>query len=87
MSILELSSSCLCRPEVNIMPWDEQFRDIKNGSQRTKWLRRVPLAFWRGNPGVAAPIRTELLQCNDSMKWGAEILVQVWLDSFSEIIN
>ncbi|GKV26213.1 hypothetical protein SLEP1_g35556 [Rubroshorea leprosula] len=67
-------------PETNIKPWDEQFREIKKGSQKIKWGKKLPHAFWKGNPDVDSPIRTELLQCNHSRKWGAQILRQNWVE-------
>lgn len=65
-------------PEVNIKPWDEEFKDIKQGSQARSWSMKVPRAFWKGNPDVVSPIRSELMQCNHS-KWGARIIRQDWL--------
>ncbi|PON85486.1 Lipopolysaccharide-modifying protein [Trema orientale] len=65
-------------PETNLNPWDEEFRDIKHGSQKMNWTRRWPRAFWKGNPDVGSPVRTELLNCNHSRKWGAQILRQDW---------
>ncbi|XVF05327.1 hypothetical protein REPUB_Repub05bG0162800 [Reevesia pubescens] len=65
-------------PETNIQPWDEQFKDIKHGSQAQSWAKKVPRAFWKGNPDVEAPIRQELMQCNHSRLWGAQIIRQNW---------
>lgn len=65
-------------PEINIRPWQEEFPDIKQGAQVVSWKNKNPLAYWKGNPDVASPLRTELLTCNDSMKWGAEIMRQDW---------
>lgn len=65
-------------PETNIRPWNEEFPDIKRGSQTESWSRKFPHAYWKGNPDVGSPIRTELLQCNDTRKWGAQILSQDW---------
>ncbi|OMO84314.1 Lipopolysaccharide-modifying protein [Corchorus capsularis] len=67
-------------PETNIYPWDEQFRDIKKGSQAQNWANKWPRAFWKGNPDVGAPIRLELMQCNDTNLWHAEIIRQNWLE-------
>ncbi|XWS71573.1 hypothetical protein CRYUN_Cryun03dG0149500 [Craigia yunnanensis] len=63
-------------PEINIEPWDEQFKDIKQGSQAQIWTKKFPRAFWKGNPDVEAPIRQELMQCNHSRLWGAQIIRQ-----------
>ncbi|XP_011080692.1 O-glucosyltransferase rumi homolog [Sesamum indicum] len=64
--------------EINIRPWDEEFRSIKKGSKRRNWSRKYPFAYWKGNPDVVSPIRLELLQCNDTQLWGAQILRQDW---------
>lgn len=66
-----------CRPEVNIEPWDKEFRSIKEGSQALDWTEKHPTAHWKGNPDVDSPVRTELLHCNESRSWGAEIMRQV----------
>ena len=66
-----------CRPEVNIGPWDEEFSDIKKGSRSRSWQRKWPVAYWKGNPDVGATIRTELLTCNHSRLWRAQIMRQV----------
>ncbi|CAN1328990.1 hypothetical protein LINPERPRIM_LOCUS34549 [Linum perenne] len=63
--------------EINIGPWSEEFPDIKRGSRAERWRSKQPRAFWKGNPDVVSPIRMELLQCNDSRKWGAQIMRQV----------
>ncbi|KAL0435016.1 UNVERIFIED_CONTAM: hypothetical protein Sradi_0209500 [Sesamum radiatum] len=62
--------------EINIRPWDEEFRSIKKGSKRRNWSKKHPFAYWKGNPDVVSPIRLELLQCNDTQLWGAQILRQ-----------
>jgi hypothetical protein len=66
-----------CRPEINIKPWAEEFRSIKLGAQAVKWKRKTKTAYWKGNPDVDSPIRMALLSCNDSKKWGAQIIRQV----------
>ncbi|KAJ8749742.1 hypothetical protein K2173_012293 [Erythroxylum novogranatense] len=65
-------------PEINIRSWEEEFRDIKKGSQGRSWARKWPRAYWKGNPNVVSPIREELLKCNHSRKWGAQIMRQDW---------
>lgn len=65
-------------PEINIRPWHEEFPDIKQGSQAVSWKNKLPRAYWKGNPDVASPIRTELLNCNHSRKWNAQIMRQDW---------
>ncbi|XWS74021.1 hypothetical protein CRYUN_Cryun02cG0179700 [Craigia yunnanensis] len=67
-------------PETNIQPWDEQFKDIKQGSQAQSWTKKLRRAFWKGNPDVEAPIRQELMQCNHSRLWGAQIIRQNWAE-------
>ena len=70
----------LLRSEINIRPWQEEFADIKRGSQAVRWRNKIPRAYWKGNPDVASPIRAELLNCNHSRKWGAQIMRQVGLN-------
>ncbi|XP_058099665.1 uncharacterized protein LOC131244012 [Magnolia sinica] len=65
-------------PEVNIAPWDEEFRSIKLGSQELNWKKKSRTAYWKGNPDVQSPIRTKLLSCNNSKTWGAQIMRQDW---------
>ncbi|GMI98387.1 hypothetical protein like AT5G23850 [Hibiscus trionum] len=70
-------------PEVNIKPWEQILRAIKEGRERTKWGEREPYAFWRGNPYVAAD-RVDLLKCDrsDENEWNVRIYKQDW---FKEI--
>ncbi|CAI9106977.1 OLC1v1006232C2 [Oldenlandia corymbosa var. corymbosa] len=65
-------------PEIQIQPWGEEFRSIKQGSMSKLWSQKWPFAYWKGNPDVASPIREMLLQCNDTAKWKAQILRQDW---------
>uniref|UniRef100_A0A7N0TH08 Glycosyl transferase CAP10 domain-containing protein n=1 Tax=Kalanchoe fedtschenkoi TaxID=63787 RepID=A0A7N0TH08_KALFE len=65
-------------PETNIQHWDKQFKDIKQGSQAVTWIDRLAFAYWKGNPDTGSPARSELLHCNDTLKWGAQILRQNW---------
>ncbi|KAK3035455.1 hypothetical protein RJ639_032880 [Escallonia herrerae] len=65
-------------PEINIGPWNEEFQSIKQGLQARSWPKKWPLAYWKGNPNVVSPIRVELLQCNHSRQWRAQILRQDW---------
>lgn len=73
----------LVRPEINIGPWQEEFPDIKQGSQAVSWVNKMPRAYWKGNPDVFSPVRTELLNCNHSRKYGAQIMRQVELNCLS----
>lgn len=70
----------LLRPEINIRTWQEEFPDIKKGSRAVSWKNKLPWAYWKGNPDVASPIRTEMLNCNDTRNWGAQIMRQVGLN-------
>jgi hypothetical protein len=67
----------LCRPEVNIQPWEVEFQSIEKGSDAIKWKDRVEFAYWKGNPDVASPLRVALLSCNDTDKRQAPIFRQV----------
>ncbi|RLN28541.1 protein O-glucosyltransferase 1 [Panicum miliaceum] len=67
-------------PETNIEPWSREFKSIKVGAKATKWVDRVPRAYWKGNPDVASPLRLALLGCNDTNLWRAEIMRQNWTD-------
>jgi hypothetical protein len=68
------------RPEINIRPWDALQKELNSGNKRVNWMNRVPYAYWKGNPDVAA-IRQELVKCNVSSKheWNARIYKQVYL--------
>ncbi|KVI11906.1 O-glucosyltransferase rumi homolog isoform X2 [Cynara cardunculus var. scolymus] len=72
--------------EVHLGPWQEEFQSIKQGSQVISWEKKFPYAYWKGNPDVNSRVREELLFCNDTNKWGAQILRQNWtqeiLDGF-----
>lgn len=71
-----------CRPETNLRPWNEEFPDIKVGSHAKNWSQKFPHAYWKGNPDVASPLRVELLKCNDTERWGAQIMRQVWVGTW-----
>lgn len=62
---------------MNLKSWREEFRDIKKGSKNLSWSNKYPRAYWKGNPDVDSPTRTELLKCNHSRMWGAQIMRQV----------
>lgn len=66
--------------EINISPWDEEFRSIKRGSQSKSWKKKIPFAYWKGNPDVVSPLRLALLGCNDTQQWGAQIMRQDWAE-------
>lgn len=44
---------------------------------RSSWDNKQPRAYWKGNPDVVSPIRLELMKCNHSRFWGAQIMRQV----------
>ncbi|EXB29381.1 hypothetical protein L484_001024 [Morus notabilis] len=54
-------------PELNIKPWDDLLKDIKEGNKRSRWIDREPYAYWRGNPFVHE-VRHQLMRCNISYK-------------------
>ncbi|KAL8089533.1 hypothetical protein AgCh_039126 [Apium graveolens] len=66
--------------EVNISPWDEEFKSIKRGANSKSWKKKIPHAYWKGNPDVVSPIRLALLECNDTELWGARIVRQNWTE-------
>ncbi|KAI3906620.1 hypothetical protein MKW98_009528 [Papaver atlanticum] len=66
-------------PETNIQPWDKEFNSIKKESQAQSWRNKTDHAYWKGNPYVASPVRMELLKCNDTKLWGAEVFIQDWI--------
>lgn len=70
------------REEVNVSPWDEEFKSIKKGANSKSWKKKIPYAYWKGNPDVVSPIRLALLECNDTELWGARIMRQVNNPSF-----
>ncbi|XVF73224.1 hypothetical protein PTKIN_Ptkin12aG0184300 [Pterospermum kingtungense] len=65
--------------EVKIKPWEAMLRAIKRGNERIKWDKRVPYAYWRGNPYVATD-RVDLFKCNSSSKydWNVRLYKQDW---------
>ncbi|THG05976.1 hypothetical protein TEA_000234 [Camellia sinensis var. sinensis] len=64
-------------PETNIKPWKHLSKGIKEGNKRVKWEDRVPLAYWKGTPKMAAS-RRDLMNCNisDRHNWGALLYTQ-----------
>lgn len=68
---------------MNLRSWSEEFEDIKKGSKKSSWSSKLPLAYWKGNPDVDSPARTELLKCNDTRQWGAQIMRQVQTGTFN----
>ncbi|XP_076956214.1 uncharacterized protein LOC143631291 [Bidens hawaiensis] len=70
--------------EVNLGPWQEEFKSIKQGSQKTSWKDKFPYAYWKGNPDVNSRVRENLLLCNDTNKWGAQILRQIWAQEIAD---
>lgn len=68
------------RAEINIRPWENLLREMKEGNNKTKWMEREPYAYWKGNPFVAET-RQDLLVCNvsDNHDWNARLYVQVYI--------
>ncbi|XP_014515413.2 O-glucosyltransferase rumi homolog isoform X1 [Vigna radiata var. radiata] len=66
-------------PEINIGPWETTLHNILEGNKKSKWIDRVPYAFWKGNPAVAN-IRRELMKCNPTKQqdWNARIESIQW---------
>ncbi|KAJ6334878.1 hypothetical protein OIU76_007762 [Salix suchowensis] len=65
--------------ETNVRPWKILSRDLQEANKRTRWKDRVPYAYWRGNPNVAAS-RRQLMWCNvsDKYDWNARLYRQDW---------
>lgn len=78
----------LCRPEINIKPWETLSKDLKKGNEKMKWTEREPYAYWKGNP-VVAETRRDLLKCNASEKqdWNARVYAQVSCSTTYVIIS
>lgn len=68
----------MCRPEINIKPWETLSKDLRKGNEKVKWTDRERYAYWKGNP-VVAETRMALLKCNVSEKqdWNARLYAQV----------
>lgn len=77
-SYLQEELYVLYRAEINIKPWNDLLKDIKEGNNRSKWIDREPYAYWKGNPFVAET-RKDLLTCNvsDTQDWNARLFIQV----------
>ncbi|KAL3524274.1 hypothetical protein ACH5RR_017108 [Cinchona calisaya] len=67
-------------PEINIKPWEDLSKDLKEGNKRSKWVEREPYAYWKGNPAVAKT-RMDMLKCNvsDKQDWNARVYGQDWI--------
>ncbi|KAL3498817.1 hypothetical protein ACH5RR_041549 [Cinchona calisaya] len=66
--------------EINIRPWENILKDLKEGNNKIKWTKREPYAYWKGNPFVA-DTRKDLLRCNvsDIEDWNARLFIQDWI--------
>ncbi|KAK7389991.1 hypothetical protein VNO78_25288 [Psophocarpus tetragonolobus] len=71
--------------EINIKPWKQTLKEIKEGNERTKWKDRVPYAYWKGNP-LVTPTRKDLMKCNVTEKndWNTHLYIQDWDKESSE---
>ncbi|GLT84584.1 hypothetical protein SLE2022_028050 [Rubroshorea leprosula] len=65
--------------EVNIRPWTNMLKDIKEGNKRIKWKDRAPYAYWKGNPDIAGT-RGDLMKCKPSKQndWNARLYITRW---------
>ncbi|XVF80038.1 hypothetical protein PTKIN_Ptkin15bG0038400 [Pterospermum kingtungense] len=65
--------------EVNIKPWEETLKAIKEGRKKINWENRAPSAYWKGNPYVSVD-REDLLKCNlsDKYDWNVRLYSQDW---------
>ncbi|KAL6981917.1 hypothetical protein U1Q18_023535, partial [Sarracenia purpurea var. burkii] len=65
--------------EINIKPWKQMLKDIQEGNNRVKWEKRVPLAYWRGNPYMGQT-RQDLMKCDVANKyeWNTDLYKQDW---------
>lgn len=63
--------------EIRSDPWEVLVEEIRNGSQKMKWVERDPTAFWKGNPDVAN-VRKELMKCSDIPNWNGHLVAQDW---------
>lgn len=72
----------LYRSEINIKPWESLLKELREGNKRSKWIKREPYAYWKGNPAVAET-RRDLLKCNvsDKQDWNARLYAQVIMNS------
>lgn len=68
----------LCRPEINVKPWNVLSKEIEESNKRKKWSEREPYAYWIGNPDLGRS-RRELARCNvsETQDWKARIYKQV----------
>lgn len=48
--------------------------ELKESSDKTKWMDREPYAYWKGNT-LLGPVRRDLVKCNVSKnkEWNARI--------------
>ncbi|KAK9153508.1 hypothetical protein Sjap_000988 [Stephania japonica] len=74
-------------PEVNIGPWNEEFRSIKKGSRAVSWKNRVPHAYWKGNTYVGSPVRTEYKIYAEGYAWSVSLKYILSCDSVALIIS
>ncbi|XP_027084559.1 uncharacterized protein [Coffea arabica] len=71
--------------EISIKPWENILKELKDGNNRIKWMKREPYAYWKGNPFVA-DTRKDLLKCNVSDKedWNARLFIQDWIREYEQ---
>ncbi|KAL8100926.1 uncharacterized protein LOC141683220 isoform X1 [Apium graveolens] len=66
-------------PEINIKPWIPLKNELKKGTKKTKWRKRKPYAYWKGNSWVSNN-RGDLMKCNvtDKNDWNARLYQVNW---------
>ncbi|KAM4085938.1 hypothetical protein ACJW30_10G064700 [Castanea mollissima] len=77
--------------EINIKPWESLLKELKEGNKRSKWIKREPYAYWKGNPAVAETRRDLLKAMSLTNKTGMlaympryKIYIEGWSWSVSE---
>ncbi|KAL3517148.1 hypothetical protein ACH5RR_024050 [Cinchona calisaya] len=65
--------------EINIKPWEILKKDLKQSSDKVKWMDREPYAYWKGNT-LLGPARRDLVKCNASKnkEWNTRIYDLDW---------
>ncbi|KAL8100927.1 hypothetical protein AgCh_032978 [Apium graveolens] len=66
-------------PEINIRPWIPLETELKMGTNKTKWRKRKPYAYWKGNSRLSKN-RRDLMKCNVNYwnDWNARLFHVDW---------
>ncbi|KAJ4949826.1 hypothetical protein NE237_008300 [Protea cynaroides] len=66
-------------PEINIKPWGQMLKQLREINKMMIWSKKEPYAYWKGNPNKYQN-RLHLMKCNSShnQDWNARIYVQDW---------